>query len=228
MIENFKNELKQNHDLFVKNNGFINPEQFEALVINTGCYMILTNFKGQIQQEHDLNYLHLSIHFNKISYQRYTKEMTKIALDLYPNLYDLESAGHAEIGIIQNISWASMYDFITVYFKDVLNKSIIPDEQKRISFESKFHERFEDGIKISEADIQRGIRIAFITDEKIVIEILPTLSPKTAKLTKITGNSRIYTGEDPDFVFEIFLNDDNSFKLLKFDRLDMDTFWKYY
>ncbi|MBR1808192.1 MAG: hypothetical protein IJ776_02240 [Paludibacteraceae bacterium] len=66
------------------------------------------------------------------------------------------------------------------------------------------HKRFENGKEVSHDFVPRRANFEYdFTGENVVISIIPTLSPKRARLVRQDGITLYYVGEDPDYRFEL-------------------------
>lgn len=94
-------------------------------------------------------------------------------------------------------------------------------------FES--HKRIQQGVVVSHDYVQRRANLEYdATGNRVVISILPTLSPKVAYLVKQVGFTLYYRGEDPDYRFEVECWPDNgTIKRLSVFRDDMGVEIQY-
>ena len=66
------------------------------------------------------------------------------------------------------------------------------------------HKRIESGRVVSHDFVPRMANLQYdFTGRRVLISIIPTLSPKYATLYKDTGNVLYYRGDDPDYRFEL-------------------------
>jgi hypothetical protein len=91
------------------------------------------------------------------------------------------------------------------------------------------HKRIQDGAVVSHDYVLR--RANFNYDESgevVVINIIPTLSPKRAFLSRQVGFTLYYIGEDPDYHFELECWPDNgTIKRLSVYRRDLGVEYQY-
>ena len=73
------------------------------------------------------------------------------------------------------------------------------------------HKRIESGRVVSHDFVPRMANLQYdFTGRRVLISIIPTLSPKYATLYKDTGNVHYYRGDDPDYRFELETWPDNN------------------
>ena len=73
------------------------------------------------------------------------------------------------------------------------------------------HKRIESGRVVSHDFVPRMANLQYdFTGRRVLISIIPTLSPKYATLYKDTGNVLYYRGDDPDYRFELETWTDNN------------------
>ena len=120
-----------------------------------------------------------------------------------------------------------MYDFLKIYYAENHGKEIDNKGTNKIIFKSSSHTRHENGL-ISSAIAYRRIEINFLNERKrLLIEINPTISSKTAYLVYDTTNKKKYKGDDPDFEFILNFNSNNEIEEVTMYRLDKKVFWVY-
>ncbi len=225
-INEAKDIIKLSVENLIRRKGQILGEQLEAEIINSACLYILKKYSQNIKQvaQTDLimNYLQ-----DNLSFQPIAKCFTQAALQLFPNNYNSDLAEYANITIIQNITWSGMYDFLKKYYNDNHGREIDDNATNKIIFISSRHTRHENGI-ISSSIIHRRIELTFSNEgKKLFIEIIPTISPKTAYLVYDTTNKRKYKGDDPDFEFILNINSKLEIEEITMYRLDKKVFWEY-
>lgn len=72
------------------------------------------------------------------------------------------------------------------------------------------HKRIQNGVVVSHDYVDRCANLDYdVTGNNVVISIIPTLSPKHARLVKQVGFTLYYVGLDSDFSFEIECWPDN-------------------
>lgn len=91
------------------------------------------------------------------------------------------------------------------------------------------HKRIENGVVVSHDFVPRRANLEYdVTGNKVVISILPTLSPKCARLVKDDGTTLYYKGEDSDYRFEVECwTDNNTIKRLSVFRDDTGVEYQY-
>lgn len=162
----------------------INMADVEAEVINNACLNILKNKDTQ----------------NAIVYAQLFTESAK---ELIPQ-YSEEESLSALMSIPQNVQWDGMWDFLRDYFQKNHGIQIDDVETTPSIFYSTRHKRFENGVLISESDVDRTINLNFINDkEELIIGIAPTLSPKKSYQISQSGNQAKYKGYDPVYLFTV-------------------------
>ena len=91
------------------------------------------------------------------------------------------------------------------------------------------HKRIESGRVVSHDFVPRMANLQYdFTVRRVLISIIPTLSPKYATLYKDTGNVLYYRGDDPDYRFELETwPDNNTIKRLSVIREDCNLEIQY-
>lgn len=94
-------------------------------------------------------------------------------------------------------------------------------------FES--HQRYEYGRMVSDDKVERVANLDYdASGRRVVISVMPSLSPKSAYLVGDNGVTLTYLGDDPDYKFEVECWTDNgTIKRLSVFRLDMGVEIRY-
>ncbi len=90
-------------------------------------------------------------------------------------------------------------------------------------------QRVENGRVVASDPVMRRANFEYdYTGNNVVISIMPTLSPKRARLVRQDGFKLYYVGEDPDFRFELECWPDNgTIKQLSVFRRDTGVEYRY-
>ncbi len=97
-----------------------------------------------------------------------------------------------------------------------------------IQFQSTNHKRYENGIQLTHDFVPRIIQLQYSDNGlRLVISIIPTLSPKGATFQKDTGNILFYTGDDEDYHFEVETKQNNEIKRVSVIRVDRNLELKF-
>jgi len=170
-----------------KRKGSISLENVDAEVINLACFEILKNRRaGKISNESLI-----------------ADAFTSAAQELFKE-YTSDRAVIGSFGILQNIEWEGMWDFLRNYFNK--NHALIIDgiELENITFYSTVHRRYESDEIVSESPAERVVNLVFTNNRKdVLVSVEPTLSAKAANLASTNSNVSIYNGVDPDYRFTI-------------------------
>lgn len=99
----------------------------------------------------------------------------------------------------------------------------------RVTHVFKSHKRIQNGLVVSHDFVPRQAILDYDwSGRKLVISIIPTLSPKPATLVRDSGNVLYYEGYDPDYQFEIETwPDNNTIKRLSVIRVDRNLEIQY-
>src|SRR5688572_552059 len=89
--------------------GSVSLQDVETETINNACLSIITSYKSAITSVHDVNKIGLHIAGN-VQFLTHAKFFTDHAKTLYPGAYTQAHADAANRMIIQNITWAGMWD----------------------------------------------------------------------------------------------------------------------
>lgn len=183
-IQKAKQILSQSITNLHSRRGQITIDDVAAEVINQACLFILKNDK--VNEAY-----HYSVIFNDA------------AKELIPQ-YTEKYIANALIGIPMNVQWEGMWDFLRDYFQKNHGIQIDNIETTPAIFYSTKHKRYENGILISESEVERTINISFINDKKeIVVSIEPSLSPKKGYIINKAQNQMQFKGFDPDYLFTL-------------------------
>jgi hypothetical protein len=202
------------HDSFqhlMKRNGQLNLGDVEAEVINQACKYIIKNENG-LKTVHDVTQIGSVIGENMIHLPTATA-FTSAASRLFPDHYGKSEIAAGNNGIIQNISWAGMWDFLSDYFLKNHGITIDNTEKEPIIFYSVHHDRYQDGQMVNSSPVERNINLVFLEErQEVIVSIEPTLSAKKARLISKKDDVYTYQGYDPDYIFHVHLN--------RFDEID--------
>lgn len=204
--ENAANTLLKNiHDLFQKQ-GSISKEDLEAETINTACLDIIREFGSSISSTHNIDDLESYICIN-VSFSKYAVFYTKALHEFYPEEFSSEMAAVLTMLIIQNISYAGMWDFLRNYYQEKHQWAIDNTEVDIEIFDSGCHQRYQWGIPDEPTPAIRKVILNFTNERKdMTVRVEPTLSEKKAHLINRNGNEAEYKGYDPDYSFYIKYN----------------------
>lgn len=91
------------------------------------------------------------------------------------------------------------------------------------------HQRYQNGILVSSDDVDRIAKFEYdLTGTMLQVSIIPTLSPKKARLIRQDGFSLFYQGEDSDYRFVLECWSDNStIKRFSVFRDDIGVEYRY-
>lgn len=91
------------------------------------------------------------------------------------------------------------------------------------------HQRYQNGVLVSEDKVPRRVNFNYdTTGNNVEIEIIPTLSPKRAQLTRQDRFTLYYTGTDPDYRFVLECWPDNgTIKRFSVFRDDIGVEYRY-
>jgi hypothetical protein len=203
-----KQHLIQSISNLQQRRGNLTVADLEAEVINNTCLYFLKNQKEKMRQgktieEMFLGALNLTQDFIPI-----TSAFTEAAIELFPGKYMEQHAMMATMGVQQNVAWEGMWDFLRDYFQKNHGIQIDDTETESAIFYSTKHKRYENGVLVSESEVERTINLNFIDDnQELIVSIEPSLSPKKSHLISKNENILKYKGYDPDYLFTIKLDD---------------------
>lgn len=169
--------------------GRLTLAQIEGEVINLSCLEILKNRQTYKASE-------------------ITQYFINSAKALVPEYNDARAA-IAQFGVMQNIRWDGMWEFLKNYFMSNHGYSIDGD----VSTESKIfystrHERYEFNNLVANTPADRTIDLLFTEERKIIlVNIQPTLSAKKGKLIEHVNGKLLYIGSDPDYRFTVLFDE---------------------
>ena len=91
------------------------------------------------------------------------------------------------------------------------------------------HKRIQNGVVVSHDFVPRRANLEYdFTGRRVLVSIIPTLTPKAATLYKDSNNVLYYRGDDPDYRFELETwPDNNTIKRLSVIREDRDLEIQY-
>lgn len=91
------------------------------------------------------------------------------------------------------------------------------------------HQRFERGMLVSTNEVPRCAIFEYdLTGTRLVVAVMPTLSPKRASLVRQDGFCLYYQGEDPDYRFVLECWQDNgTIKRFSVFRDDIGVEYRY-
>lgn len=181
-------------------------QDVETETINVACMLLLENHRQQISSHHDINQLQDHINSNMRFYD-IALWFTNYAARLFPQDYTQDHVTTAAFMIVQNVSWAGMWDFLREYFFKTHGRAIDEVESDICVFDSVRHERYENDVMVNNSIADRKVIVNFTDDKRrAMISIEPTLSAKSARLYRRNGYQLEYVGEDPDYAFQITIN----------------------
>lgn len=167
--------------------GNITLDNVDAEVINLACLEILKNRRSGKQTDE------VSI----------CEAFTSAGQELIKE-YKSDRATIGSFGIMQNIEWEGMWDFLRNYFQKNHGLSIDGVEVENLTFYSTVHRRFENEQLVTESPAERVVNLAFSDNRKeVLVSVEPTLSPKPANLKEKNSNVSVYHGVDPDYRFTV-------------------------
>ncbi|WP_430932188.1 hypothetical protein [Saccharicrinis sp. 156] len=200
------NVLSESFSNLQKRQGNFTTEEIEAEVINQACKYIIENHREDLKSVHDINQIN-SVIMKNMTFQPYALSFINAASKLFPHQYGEAERKAAFNSIYSNISWAEMWDYLRDYFLKKHGTAIDNVTSEPCIFYSQRHERFEQGFKVSESDVERNVNVNFFNDRsEVIISIEPTLSAKKAHLVSSQNGVLNYTGADPDYLFELHLD----------------------
>lgn len=204
-----KNILEKGLKNIQNREGQLTLQDVEAEVINQACRYLIQNYSEQIESVHDINQIG-SVFMNNTQFQPIALMFVDAASEIFPNDFGNDERKAAFGGIYSNISWAGMWDFLRDYFQKRHGEAIDNVKSDPMIFYSKKHKRYENGVQVSETEVERNVNLNFFNGQsEVIVSIEPTLSAKKGFLISNNNNTLIYNGADPDYRFTI-----------KFDKYD--------
>jgi hypothetical protein len=207
-----KNQAKQHLIQSISNlqqrRGNLTVADLEAEVINNTCLFVLKNQKEKMRQGKTIEEMFLGALNSTQDFIPITSAFTEAAMELFPGQYTEQHAMMATMGVQQNVAWEGMWDFLRDYFQKNHGIQIDDTETESAIFYSTKHKRYENGVLVSESEVERTINLNFIDDnQELIVSIEPSLSPKKSHLISNNENILKYKGYDPDYLFTIKLDD---------------------
>lgn len=170
--------------------GELKLDQIDAEVINLSCLEILRSKQ----------------HFGIIDI---TGMFTNAAMNLVPE-YTESRAAIAQLGVMQNVQWDGMWEFLKNYFLSNHGFNIDGENDTAESkiFYSTRHVRFEMNKEVASTPADRTIDLLFTEDRKVImVNIQPSLSAKKGYISQNQNDKLIYIGSDPDYKFTIIFDE---------------------
>ena len=97
-----------------------------------------------------------------------------------------------------------------------------------IQFQSTNHKRYENGVQLTHDFVHRIIQLQYSDNGlRLVISIIPTLSPKGATFQKDINSTLFYVGDDNDYRFEVETGYNNQIKRVSVIRVDRNLELKF-
>lgn len=97
-----------------------------------------------------------------------------------------------------------------------------------IQFQSTNHKRYENGVQLTHDFVPRIIQLQYSDNGlRLVISIIPTLSPKGATFQKDINSTLFYVGDDNDYRFEVETGYNNQIKRVSVIRVDRNLELKF-
>lgn len=207
-----KNQAKQHLIQSISNlqqrRGNLTVADLETEVINNTCLFVLKNQKDKMRQGKTIEEMFLGALNSTQDFIPITSAFTEAAMELFPGQYTEQHAIMATMGVQQNVAWEGMWDFLRDYFQKNHGIQIDETETEAAIFYSTKHKRYENGVLVSESEVERTINLNFIDDnQELIVSIEPSLSPKKSHLISNNNNILKYKGFDPDYLFTVNLDD---------------------
>lgn len=98
-----------------------------------------------------------------------------------------------------------------------------------IQFQSTNHKRYENGVQLTQDFVPRLIQLQYSDNGlRLVISVIPTLSPKGATFQKDINNTLFYIGDDTDYRFEVETGYNNETKRVSVIRVDRNLELRFF
>jgi len=192
-------------------NSGLTMSMLEAEVINQACYAILLKQREKTQVAKTAEELLAGILNTRSFASGYAKAFVDAATEMFAE-YGPAEAIPALNGIDINIGWEGMWDHLREYFQKNHGISIDNTDIEGLTFYSNRHQRFENENFVSESEVERIVKVTLIDGgEEIMVEIVPSLTPKKGHKISSQGSRRVFNGYDTDYRF--------SFELDQFDEI---------
>lgn len=165
---------------------------------------------------------------NKIQYGSIARVFASAMSDQYPTILTPAVINELVDNICKGIGYADAPLAIAEYLKCRHGKSSGLGGEN-YDFVSSRHERYQYDMFVEASDVQRLVHINASPDWKnIIVTITPTLSAKTAHLSRRDGNKLYYTGSDPDYEFVVELDDLDEMIFFSLNRKGRELRLDYY
>ena len=159
-------------------------------------------------------------------------EYTQAALEVIPEYHnDVKDPRYSALyfGFDATAEWDGLWNFLIEYFESKLGISLDNDTRTTYRLDSTFHKRYEYGTLITTSEANRKVTIILSDDKRNGhFFVSDTLSNKEANLTSVNGNRYLYTGTDPDFLFEFVMDNFNNVEKFSITRTDKNLRIDYF
>lgn len=189
---------------FYQKSGHLTSTDIETETINLACLELIKKHGDKINKTHDVNRLQNSIDRNMWLLDE-IQPYTAATRSLYSDVYTSNMANGAVFLILQNISWAGMWDFLRNYYSEKHGIFIDQKQTDVYVFNSSNHKRYEFNNLVNHStNAERIIKLSFSENKtEITVSIEPSLSMKKGRLNNKNGNMLTYIGYDTDYLFHI-------------------------
>ncbi len=224
-----KQQLTRSINRLREKKGTISLSDIEAEVINNACLYYLENInKNNKKNTGLLDYLFGKKHKTQDA-NSVANMFTEAAMELFPNQYSKEQQLIANFGIINNVEWSGMWDFLRDYFQN--NHGVAIDNLNNNSqvFHSSSHSRYESNKLVSKHEISRTITIRKSDNkEEWLISIHPSLTTKKSRLIDSNDDYKSFICPDMDYKFKATYGRDKDIVQFELHMTDRNVRIVYY
>ena len=207
---NKANEISRLYGIYAErlNRTKLNVEEFMPLVLNI-AYLEIAKAKKN----------HLPYDTRKLF-----NEYTQAALEVIPEYEnEVNDPRYSDLyfGFAATAEWDGLWNFLREYFDSKLGVKIDNEARKTLRYDSSMHNRYENGKLVASSEVLRKVVISLSQDLKNAqFSISESLSNKEGNLISAKGNTYIYEGTDPDFMFEFVLDSYGNIETFSLTRTD--------
>lgn len=222
--EKARQVLTQSISNLEKRKGGVTQGDINAEVINNACLAIVKNQNEKISNGKSFRDMLVGALNSTQDFHTISMSFINAARELLPDYFEEEDARDVLIGIEQNLAWEGLWDFLTDYFRK--NHGIIIEEGETVPlvFFCSRETRYEDGILVSDSEVDKTIYINFTSGKKkVIITIEPDYPPQKGIFYSREDKILKFRDHETDSLYTIVFDDYDEVESLTLVQENMEV-----
>ncbi len=202
-----------------KRNEGVTQGDIHAEIINNACLAIIRNQNEKIGKGSSFRDMLMGAINSTQDHKSIANAFIEAARELLPEYFDEDDEMIVIRGIEQNLEWGGIWKFLIGYFRENHGINIDKGETTPVLFFSTREEKYEDGILISDTEVNKTVSLNFSENfEELLVSIEKELPPQNAVLIAREENVLQYRNDNLNYTFTVTYDDYEEVETFRFEK----------